>query len=130
MDDSKKKGAAVLVVVVIAAVIGLPYLNWFRFEMDVRKSFSDKGLGRFPTPQGMIAMPAKLEALAKARGFKTLTVAPHLEERGEGPTKFFYFGATMNSGSHAFKIERRVETAISVELIEQLSEGGIPFRKG
>src|SRR5690606_4282187 len=98
----KKHGVGLLVVVAVAAFFGWPYLQWFRFELEVRDAIGDKRLGRAPGPEAILAFPEELAGLAKAHGFDALKVTQAVRERGMGPTSFWYLEVQLSSGPHAF----------------------------
>ncbi len=127
MDD-KKKLLGALVVVAIVAALGWPYLQWFRFELEVRAAIGDDRLGRFPSPEQIVALPAELTRLAKAKGFDTLTVEPTLREVGYGPTTMWYLELQLASGSHVLSLPRarRIESRVDHGFVAVLEEAGIP----
>ncbi|MGE0707266.1 MAG: hypothetical protein AB7N76_16355 [Planctomycetota bacterium] len=124
MEDRKPLLIGMLVIVAVGVFFGLPKLNWFRFELAMRDAMSDKGIGRFPTPQQMLELSDKVKAEGKAKGFADLTTSLRLEERPMPPVKFWYLQVTMRSGSHELMLERRVETQLGDEELDVLRQGG------
>jgi len=128
MKDKKPLliGAALLA---LLAVFAWPHLRWLQFRLDANAAIGDKGLGRFPTGEQLIAFPETLRGLAKAKGFDDLEVTPALEERGVGPTAFWYYRTQLRAGSQALVLERRIETRVDRGLLEQLAEAGVKIER-
>lgn len=130
MEDKKKLLGALVVIGVVAA-LGWPYLQWFRFELEVRDAISDKSLGRFPSAEQIVALPAELARLAKAKGFDALTVEQTLREVGAGPTSMWYLELQLTSGSHTLSLPRtrRIESRVDHGFVAALEEAGIPVER-
>ena len=124
MENRKPLAVGGLILLVVGVAFGLPTLNWFRFEMVVRDAMSDKGVGRFPTAQKLLATSDQVKAAAAAKGFSDLTTELQLEQRAMGPVSFWFFRVTMRSGTRSFVQERRIETKLGDEDLSLLREQG------
>ena len=84
MEAEKKHVLVIgLVLLAIGGVFGLPYVNWLRFELELRDELGDKKLGRFASAADLAAFPAKAARLAQAKGFADVTLKPRLVNRSD-----------------------------------------------
>lgn len=125
MDD-KKKGLVVGAVVVVLVLVGLPYLRWFQFELDARSALT-KEIGRHPTPEKIVAFPARLAEVAKGRGFTTTSVKLTVVGKAAGPAILWSLVVHAESGSHVFSTAHPIWSGGGIEQdgIDVLEEGGI-----
>ena len=124
MEGERKHVVIVgIVLLAIAGVFGLPYVNWLRFELELRDEIGDKKLGRFATAGELAAFPAKAERLAKAKGF-AVSIKPRLVNRSMGPVQLWFFELHLTSGTHTLFVQRRMETKFGRGDLELLEEEG------
>jgi hypothetical protein len=124
MEERKHIAIIGGILLIVGLVFGLPYLNWFRFEMVARDSMSDKGVGRFPDAQKIVDVRDAIKADAKAKGFEGLEVEMRLYERKMPPTTMWFLNVKMIHGTRTFVQERRIESKFGAEDAEFLREHG------
>lgn len=125
MEGERKHVVVIgIVLLAIGGVFGLPYVNWLRFELELRDEIGDKKLGRFATAGELAAFPAKAARLAKAKGFEAVAMKPRLVNRSMGPVQFWFFELHLTSGAHTLFVQRRMETKFGRGDLELLEEEG------
>ncbi|MDF1660450.1 MAG: hypothetical protein P1V97_01675 [Planctomycetota bacterium] len=127
----EKKGLMFgLLAIGVLAFFGFPYVQWFRYTMDVREEMDDKHIGRFPTRDDIAELEVTLEEIGTKIGYKTVEVDRELEYRDMGATKFWYLKIQVKAKGHSYKMERRVETEFESYDLDKLREDGVIISDG
>ncbi|RMG15041.1 MAG: hypothetical protein D6731_09270 [Planctomycetota bacterium] len=136
--SGKKTNKGLLIVlglIGVGAALSWPHVQWFRFELEAREAFQDKkGLGRFPTPERILATPDVLRAAAARRGFEGLEVRMSLVFKpfGGGPVKRWHVRAETRTpdGRFSFAHERMIESEFDAEeSLEAFREAGFTVER-
>jgi hypothetical protein len=131
----KKHAAVVLVVLGVIAGLAFRPAQWGLFTFRARDAVA--AVGRFPTAEGILRLPADLRAVAERHKLDpaALEVRLALEARAMGPVLMHFVTVDARAHGRSWSYEgaqgrgHRIESAVDDAMLRALEEGGVDISR-